>query len=194
MREEAAEAWRNVDPKKAIQHGAKRDLALLHEVEALLGPDAWDTLAPATHISWGAQAICHWTRYSPAHWPPTQKAVKIADLIVRLPCAEDETLIEFVAHPDPNWNGVSCDACRVRLPTLLRELSVILDDMHEGIIEGHRALLDTRQAHDLYLQEIESKLTAEQRERNAVQAKAIAAKNARRAVRRSRQTIPKVSS
>lgn len=128
LREEADEAWRNVD-----HHHAKRDLKLLGEIEELLGPTAWDALEPTTHIAWGNQAICHWTRHPPARWPPTQRSVKITELIVQLP-SEDETCIEFVSQPDADWSGVTCDACRVRLPTLLRELSSVLDDVQEGIM------------------------------------------------------------
>lgn len=40
VREEADEAWRNVDPKRAVRHHAKRDLKLLAEGEDLLGPNA----------------------------------------------------------------------------------------------------------------------------------------------------------
>lgn len=136
MREEAEETWRNVDP-----HQAKRDLKLFSEIEELLGPTAWDSLEPTTHIAWGDQAICHWTRHPPPRWPPTQTSVKIAELIIQLP-SMDGTYIEFVARPHADWSGVTCDACRIRLPTLLRELSRALDDMQEGIIEGVRRRSD----------------------------------------------------
>jgi hypothetical protein len=186
MREEADEAWRNADPRSAMRSGARRDKELLAEVEALIGPTAWGALEPAIHIEWGDQAICHWTLHPRARWPSSQTAVKIAELIARLPCAEDETFVEFVARPDPRWNGVTCDACRVRLPTLLRELSVILDDLQEGILEGHRAHPHTKLAHESYLRHVEPNLTAEQRMRYAAQAEAIDEKLARRAARRSR--------
>jgi hypothetical protein len=190
MREEADEARRNVDPKSVLRYGAKRDRQLLDEVEALLGPRAWDALDSATHIEWGDQAICHWTLYPPTRWPSSQKAVKIADLIARLPCEDDETFVEFVARPDPSWNGVTCDDCRVRLPTLLRQLSVILDDLQEGIIEGHRTHPQTKLAYESYLRHVEPKLMAEQRARYAEQTKAIESKDARRAARRARMQGP----
>lgn len=186
MREEAEEAHRNVDPKRAVKHHYLRDLKLLHEVEDLLGPTAWDALESATHIAWDDKAICHWTFHPPAQWPPTQKAVKMSDLIVRLPCAEDETFVEYVARPDADWNGVTCDACRVKLPTLLRELSLVLDDLHEGIMEGLRADPSTSRAQELYKRDIEPKLTAGQRQRYADHAQKHAATIARRAARRSR--------
>jgi hypothetical protein len=186
MREEADEAWRNVDPKRAVRHHAKRDLKLLAEVEDLLGPNAWNALGPAKHIAWNDQAICHWTFHAPAHWPPTQTAVKIADLIARLPCADDETYVEFIARPDVDWNGVTCDACRIRLPTLLRELGSTLDDLQEGIMEGFRTHPDTLRAQELYERDVEPTLTAAQRQRRDAQAQQVRDRNARRSARRAR--------
>jgi hypothetical protein len=182
MQEEADEAWRNVDPKS----GAERDLALRAEVEDLLGPSAWDALGPTTHIVWDERAICHWTPHVLVRWPPTQTAVKISDLIVRLRCEEDETFVEFVTRPDVDWGGVTCDTCRIRLPTLLRELSLVLDDLHEGIMEGHRAHPETIRARESYAREVGPELTAEQRQRHAVQAEENNARDARRAARRQR--------
>jgi hypothetical protein len=184
MREEAAEAWRNVGPGRPRR--ARRNQALFREVEDVLGPDAWDSLDPATHVVWDETAICRWTQHGPARWPETQKAVPIASLIVQLPCAEDESFVEFVARPDADWNGVTCDACRVRLPTLLREMSAILDDVQEGVMEGYRSDPGTIRAHASYLRHVEPRLTTEQRQRYADQAQRINAKNARRAARRAR--------
>jgi hypothetical protein len=193
MREEADEAHRNCDPKKSIKYHFMRDLKLFREVEELLGPTTWDALDSTTHIEWGDQAICHWTFHPPAQWPPTQKAVKITKLIVQLPCAEDETLVEFVARPDADWSGVTCDACRIRLPAILREVSGILDDLHEGILEGARVDPETIRAGAEYKRLIEPTLTAEQRQRYAEQAQHIGEKNARRAARRLRERHAKES-
>jgi hypothetical protein len=184
MREEADEAWRNVDPRSAAHCHAKRDLKLLGAVEELLGPNAWGALEPTKHIAWGDQAICHWTFHPPTRWPATQTYAKITELITRLPC-EDETYVEFVARPNSDWNGVTCDACRVRLPSLLRELSIALDDVHEGILEGFRAHPETKRAQELYARDVEPKLTAEQRKRYADQIQLINERAARRAARRS---------
>ncbi|HSX22420.1 MAG TPA: hypothetical protein VLE97_06545 [Gaiellaceae bacterium] len=193
MREEACEAWRNVDLQSALECGAKRDSDLLREAEELIGPTAWDALDPAVHIEWGDRAICHWTLHPPARWPTTQSSVKIAEVITQLPCADDETLVEFVTRPDADWNGVTCDACRVRLPTLLRELTGILDDLQEGILEGHRTHPETLRAKESYAKYVEPNLTTEQRVRYAEQAQRINAKNARRAARRSREQRAKAA-
>lgn len=190
MREDAEEAWRNVDPQRAVRHHAKRNLKLRDEIENLIGPTTWDALGPMKHIVWGDQAICHWTFHAPAHWPPTQTCVKITALITQLP-SEDETYVEFVARPDAGWNGVTCDACRVRLPTLLREMSGALDDLHEGIMEGSRTHPETLRAQELYKRDIEPKLTAEQRQRNTDQVRRNEERNARRAARRGRLAAPK---
>lgn len=186
MREEADEAWRNVDPRRAERHHAKRDPKLLSEIEALIGPTAWDALLPTTHIAWGDQAICHWTFHPPAQWPPTQTSVKLSELIAKLPCKDDETYVEYVARPDADWNGVTCDACRIRLPTLLREMSGILDDMHEGIMEGFRTDPATIRAQELYARDIEPTLTEDQRQFHDEQARQLGERNVRRAARRAR--------
>lgn len=186
MREEADEAWRNVDPHSVLQSRARRDLQLLADVEELLGPTAWDALTPTTHIVWGDQAICHWTLHAPSRWPPTQRAVKITELIVELPDPDDDTHVEFVARPQADWSGVDCDGCRIRLPTLLREMSVFLDDVQEGIMEGFRAHPETIRAQEIYAREIEPKLTTEQRQRYAEQVQEIAARQARRRARRAK--------
>ena len=182
MREEADEAWRNVDHAHV-----KRDLKLLDEIEELLGPSTWNSLEPSTHITWGDQAICHWTRHPFPRWPPTQGSVKITELIIQLP-SEDETYIEFISRPETDWNGVTCDACRVRLPTLLREVSIALDDMQEGILESFRAHPETLRAQASYIRDVEPKLTPEQRQRFADQLQRINARNTLRAKRRSQAT------
>jgi hypothetical protein len=179
LREEVEEAWRNADHAYV-----KRDRKLLNELEQLLGPSTWDSLEPSTHITWGDQAICHWTRHPSTRWPQTQGAVKITDLIVQLP-SEDETYIEFVSRPDTNWNGVTCDACRVRLPTLLREVSIALDDLQEGLLEGFRSHPETLRARASYMRNVEPTLTPEQRQRFAEQLQRIDARNALRAKRRT---------
>lgn len=184
MREEADDAWRCVDAGHAMKHHAERDRGLRGEVEALIGPSSWDALEPARHILWGDRAICHWTLHAPARWPASQTYVPITDLIVRLPCPEDETYVEYVARPDADWNGVTCDACRVRLPTLLREVSVALDDMHEGIIEGFRTHPETIHAKERYALDIEPTLTPDQRQRHAEQIRKLHEKDLRRAARR----------
>ncbi len=189
MREEAAEAWRVADPRKCVAAQVRRNQDLFARVEQMIGPTAWAELPPRTHIAWGDQAICHWTLHPPARWPSTQTSVKIADLVARLPC-EDETYIEFVARPTGDWNGVTCDACRIRLPTLLRELGSALDDVHEGILEGFRAHPETLRAQELYARDVEPKLTAEQRQRFADQARQHAERYARRAARRSLRGAP----
>jgi len=184
MREEADEAWRNIDPHRAARHHAVRDDKLRDEIETLIGPTGWNALEPATHIAWGDQAICHWTMHAPAQWPPTQTCVKITELITRLP-SEDATYVEFLARPAVDWNGVTCDACRVRLPTLLREMSRNLDDVQEGIMEGYRTHPETIRAQELYARDIEPTLTAEQRQRYEEQEQQIRERNERRAARRA---------
>ena len=191
MREEAEEGWRNVDPLRAVRHHAERDLKLRDEIEALIGPMAWDALESTTHIAWHDQAICHWTIHAPVHWPPTQTSVAITELIVRLPCEDDETYVEFVARPDANWNGVTCDACRLRLPTLLREMSAVLDDLHEGIMEGVRTHPETIRARELYERDVEPKLSPVQRQRDDEQRQRHCTRNERRRARRERLVVSK---
>lgn len=186
LREEAAEAWRNVDPRRAARHHFKRDGNLHEEIDDLIGPTAWDALPSTVHIEWGDQAICRWTFHPPAQWPPSQTCVKIAALVAELPCKDDETYVEFVARPDASWNGVTCDACRIQLPTLLHELSSALDDVQEGIMEGFRTNPETIRARELYARDIEPKLTIEQRQRYEAQEQQLRERSDRRAARRAR--------
>lgn len=138
MRDEGEEAWRWVEDGR----GKRRNGALFAKVEDKIGPSSWDQLIPMTHIVWGEDAICRWTAHPVKRWPKSQKHVMITQLIIKKDVVVGEDSTEFVAYPAPDWNGVSCDDCKTRLPTLLRELGIVMREMREGIMTGFREKFD----------------------------------------------------
>ncbi len=155
MRDEAEEAWldvreRNDQLKRGdLRHKVGRDRALFDEVRTVVGPSTSERIPENVHIAWGDKAICHFTQRATKYWPKFQTAVDIAKLITAKN-AEDPTDAEFVAYPPEDWGGVTCEACRIRLPTLLREMGVIMRDMHRGIMEGYRTHPETIAATKFY--------------------------------------------
>jgi hypothetical protein len=98
-------------------------------------------------------------------WPASQTTVSITKLITKKD-PTDRRNSEFVAYPTPNWSGVTCADCQRRLPTLLRELGTVMEDIHVGIMEGFRTDPETIKAATYYEEHVAPKLSPERRREN----------------------------
>lgn len=109
----------------------ERDIQALSDAASLLiGPSKLSALPPARHITWADNALCRFVPYSQKHWPPSQTAVPVHELLPRPgPKGSFTETFASLLTPTTDLSGVTCAACKTALPEFLKSFDRMVNDL-----------------------------------------------------------------